>query len=147
MWSRGRVVVSGAGLGGGIGRRDWAAGLGGVLTGAVMKAAVKKRYEMVAQLIRALGHPVRVAIVDLLDGDEACVGDLVAATGCDQPGVSRHLSVLLQAGVVKTRKEGLHVYYSLRTPCVVGFLSCATKALTQNVKEDAKVLGKATTRR
>jgi ArsR family transcriptional regulator len=47
---------------------------------------------------------------------------------------------MLKAGVVRTRKDGLQVFYSLRTPCILNFLSCATRTLEKNLKEQSKAL-------
>ena len=103
-------------------------------------AARWKRYGMQAQVIQALAHPIRVAIVDVLKDGEVCVCEIADRVGAQRSNVSRHLAVMLKAGVLKTRKEGLQVFYSLRTPCVLSFLSCATRALEQNLKEQSKAL-------
>ena len=63
-------------------------------------------------------------MVQALADGERCVCELQALVGSDLSTVSRHLSVLRNAGIVSDRKQGLWVYYSLRTPCVTGFLGC-----------------------
>lgn len=77
-----------------------------------------------AGVIKALGHPSRLAIVEYLVDGERCVCDLQALVGSDISTVSKHLSVLKSAGLVCDRKEGQWVYYRLRTPCIIGFLDC-----------------------
>jgi DNA-binding transcriptional ArsR family regulator len=77
-----------------------------------------------AGVIKALAHPSRLAMVEALAQGERCVCELQEVVGSDISTVSRHLSVLKQAGIVSDRKQGLWVYYSLRTPCVTGFLGC-----------------------
>ena len=99
-----------------------------------------QRYEMQAQIISAVAHPIRVAIVDLLKDGELCVCEIAERLGAERSNVSRHLSVMLKAGVVKTRKQGLQVFYSLRTPCAVNFISCATRTLKQNLREHTRAL-------
>ena len=47
---------------------------------------------------------------------------------------------MLKAGVLKTRKDGLQVFYSLKTPCVLNFLNCATRAIKQNIKQQSKAM-------
>lgn len=111
-----------------------------------MKPKVKKnwqRYEMQAQVIGALAHPIRVAIVELLKGGEVCVCEIAEQIGAERSNTSRHLSVMLKAGVLKTRKDGLQVYYSLRTPCILNFLACATRAIEHNMKAQAKAMASA----
>lgn len=99
-----------------------------------------ERFELQAKLIAALSHPIRLAIVDLLKDGEVCVCEIADRVGAERSNVSRHLAVMLSAGLLKTRKQGLQVFYSLRTPCVVNFLNCATRALQQNLKQQADTL-------
>ena len=99
-----------------------------------------QRYEMQAQVITALAHPIRLAIVDLLKDGEVCVCEIADRIGVERSNTSRHLALMLKAGVVKTRKDGLQVFYSLQTPCVLNFLGCATKTLEQNLKRQTKAL-------
>lgn len=102
-----------------------------------------QRYEMQAQVIGALAHPIRVAIADLLKDGEVCVCEIAGRTGAERSNTSRHLAIMLKAGVLKTRKDGLQVFYSLRTPCVLNFLNCATRAIQQNIKEQTKAMASA----
>jgi DNA-binding transcriptional ArsR family regulator len=69
--------------------------------------------ELVASRFRALGDPLRIRLVEQLMEGEASVRELVAATGAGQQNVSKHLGVLLHAGIVGRRKQGTFVYYSL----------------------------------
>ena len=107
---------------------------------AIKKNTTWQRYEMQAQVIGALAHPIRVAIADLLKDGEVCVCEIAERIGAERSNTSRHLAIMLKAGVVKTRKDGLQVFYSLRTPCVLNFLSCATTAIKQNIKEQSKAM-------
>ncbi|MHC4902354.1 MAG: hypothetical protein ACYTGD_11930 [Planctomycetota bacterium] len=54
--------------------------------------------------------------------------------------MSRHLGIMLRSGILHTRKEGVMVFYGLRTPCILDFLACASNVLRHNLKEDAKAL-------
>jgi DNA-binding transcriptional ArsR family regulator len=69
--------------------------------------------ELVAQRFRALGEPLRIRLVERLMDGEASVQELVAATGAGQQNVSKHLGVLLHAGIVGRRKQGTFVYYRI----------------------------------
>jgi DNA-binding transcriptional ArsR family regulator len=69
--------------------------------------------ELVAERFRALGDPLRIRLVEHLMEGEASVRELVAATGAGQQNVSKHLGVLLHAGVVGRRKQGTLVYYRI----------------------------------
>jgi DNA-binding transcriptional ArsR family regulator len=98
------------------------------------------RFELQAQVIQSLAHPIRLAIVDLLRAGEVCVCDIAAAVGSERSNVSRHLAVMSRGGVVRTRKEGLKVYYSLCTPCVLEFMACATRTLEVDLDERSRAL-------
>jgi DNA-binding transcriptional ArsR family regulator len=62
----------------------------------------------------ALAEPHRRQILDLLRDGERLVGDLVTRLGLSQPGVSKHLKVLREAGLVEVRPEGRQRWYGLR---------------------------------
>ncbi|MFO7726016.1 MAG: metalloregulator ArsR/SmtB family transcription factor [Oceanipulchritudo sp.] len=78
----------------------------------------------VEEVFKALGHPARVMIVRRLSEREHCVCDLVDAVGLGWSTVSRHLSILKGAGIVRDEKRGLQVYYHLVLPCVSRFIAC-----------------------
>ncbi len=67
----------------------------------------------IAQILRAMGDPVRLRILLVLQQGEHCVSDLVARTGATQTNVSKHLMVLRAARLVSARKVGLRVFYSI----------------------------------
>jgi DNA-binding transcriptional ArsR family regulator len=102
----------------------------------------KRLYEMKAEIIQAAGHPIRLAIIDFLRGGEQCVCDIAVHIGAQRSNVSRHLAVMLKAGIVNCRKDGLKMIYSLRTPCILNFLSCVTDVLRHQAKANAEVLRK-----
>lgn len=102
-----------------------------------------QRYELQAEVIQGLAHPIRLAIVDLLRAGEVCVCDIATAVGAERSNVSRHLAVMARAGIVGTRKEGLKVFYGLRTPCVLDFMSCATRTLEHDLEERRRALADA----
>jgi DNA-binding transcriptional ArsR family regulator len=70
-------------------------------------------YQKEAQLFRALSHPVRLRILDILSRQEACVCHLTAILGKRQPYVSQQLATLREAGLVTDRRDGTLIYYSL----------------------------------
>lgn len=73
---------------------------------------------MRAEVLKALAHPSRLFIVEQLMEAPHCVCELTELIGSDTSTVSKHLSVLKNAGIVVTRKEGTTVYYSLTCDCV-----------------------------
>jgi DNA-binding transcriptional ArsR family regulator len=69
--------------------------------------------ESMARVFHALGEPMRLRLLNALATGERSVNELVAATGTSQPNVSKHLSVLVNAGMLRRRKEGVKICYSL----------------------------------
>jgi ArsR family transcriptional regulator len=102
----------------------------------------KKRllFEKQAEIVSAMAHPIRIAILDFLKDGERCVCDIAKYVGSERSNVSRHLSVMVKAGVLDCHKKGLWVIYRLRARCIINFLSCATACLKQQVKEGEKLL-------
>lgn len=74
--------------------------------------------ELIAARFRALSEPMRLRLLNLLMGGEMTVGALVDAIGSSQANVSKHLSVLREAGMVAMRKEGLSSYCFIADPIV-----------------------------
>jgi ArsR family transcriptional regulator len=97
-------------------------------------------YESQAEVLKALAHPVRVAIIDYLKDGRQCVCDIADRIGSQRSNVSKHLSLMVNAGVLQCSKEGLKVMYQLKTPCVINCLDCITKCLKQKAKENQKLL-------
>ncbi|GAB4150142.1 MAG: metalloregulator ArsR/SmtB family transcription factor [Planctomycetota bacterium] len=89
-----------------------------------MEIAHPELLETRAQLFKALSHPSRLYIVELLAKGPRCVCDITGHVGVDISTVSKHLSVLKNAGVVTDAKNGNMVFYSLRMPCVLSFFRC-----------------------
>jgi len=77
-----------------------------------------KGYESLAPLFKALMHPARLAILDLLHDGEVCVCHIEAALGYRQAYISQQLMVLRNARLVGDRREGWNVYYRVIEPCV-----------------------------
>jgi ArsR family transcriptional regulator len=71
-----------------------------------------------ANVFQALGHPTRVAIVESLNCEEMSVGQLCVKIGVMQSNASQHLAVLRNKHVVRTRKDGNQIFYSLRDPAL-----------------------------
>jgi len=84
----------------------------------------QETYEIRALILKAMGHPSRLMMIDALAEKELCVCDLQRIVGSDMSTVSRHLSLLKSAGIVLHRKVGLQVFYRLRVPCITQFFGC-----------------------
>jgi ArsR family transcriptional regulator len=97
-------------------------------------------YEKQAEIAKAIAHPLRIAIIDFLQSGEQCVCDIADYVGSERSNVSRHLSVMANAGLLEYRKEGLNVIYKLKCTCIVDFFSCVTGVLKQQAKDSKKLL-------
>ncbi|HUT99360.1 MAG TPA: metalloregulator ArsR/SmtB family transcription factor [bacterium] len=102
------------------------------------------RCEKTARLFKAMAHPTRLRIVELLARDVSCVDDLRAALGLKQPNISQHLAVMRGAQLVTFRREGNRVCYGLadeNLPIVVALLgACGARDLREDQKAE-KLLG------
>jgi DNA-binding transcriptional ArsR family regulator len=86
-------------------------------------------YKVQADLIKAMAHPTRLHILDILARDEACVCHLTTILRQRQPYVSQHLMVLREAGLVQDRKDGVMVYYRLVDKQIPGWISATRDML------------------
>ncbi|MBN1164231.1 MAG: winged helix-turn-helix transcriptional regulator [Candidatus Krumholzibacteriota bacterium] len=102
----------------------------------------KNLFEARARILKAMAHPSRLFIVDTLAGQERCVQELAGMLEVDVSTVSRHLSVLKNAGLVKDEKDGTKVFYRLSVPCVLNFFSCVESVLETRAREQADLVGK-----
>jgi ArsR family transcriptional regulator len=97
-------------------------------------------FEKQAEIAKAIAHPLRIAVVDFLKDGEQCVCDIAEYVGSERSNVSRHLSVMANAGLLEYRKEGLKVIYSLKCACIVDFFACVITVLKQQARENEKLL-------
>jgi len=100
----------------------------------------KELYQLKAEIIQAAAHPLRLAMIDFLSHGEQCVCDITEHVNAQRSNVSRHLALMLKAGILECRKEGLKVIYSLKTPCILNFLSCVNNVLKEKMASQAAVL-------
>ncbi len=100
-----------------------------------MTESEKLRSEARAGILKALAHPSRIYIVDKLSEKPHCVCELTEMIGADTSTVSKHLSVLKNAGIITDRKQGTTVYYSLEAPCLLRFISCVEQVIEQNISK------------
>lgn len=105
-----------------------------------MDAEIKRLYRLKADVIAAAGHPIRLAIIDFLKDGEQCVCDIAEHVDAQRSNVSRHLAVLLKAGVVEQRKDGLRMMYSLKTPCILNFMKCVEGVLREQARDASLLL-------
>jgi len=105
-----------------------------------MTAQQKANYAARANIIKAMAHPTRLFIVDQLAKRERCVCELTAMIGADVSTVSKHLSILRNAGIVADEKRGSQVFYALRVRCALNFLSCVESVMQSQAAALARTM-------
>jgi len=89
-----------------------------------VKTAIPNLTERRVVVMKALAHPSRMLIAERLMRGEQCVCDLQALVGADMSTVSKHLTLMRNAGVLTCEKRGLNIYYRLACTCLGTFLRC-----------------------
>jgi ArsR family transcriptional regulator len=105
-----------------------------------MDRKVQAHFEARARIVKALAHPSRLFIVDELSRHERCVAELTEMVGADMSTVSKHLSVLRAAGIVRDERRGAQVIYHLRVPCVLKFFDCVGEVIESVAEEQWKAI-------
>ena len=96
--------------------------------------------EAKAAVLKALGHPTRLWMAEQLADGEKCVCELGEFIEADFSTISKHLAVLKQAGVVVDEKRGKQVYYRLKVPCILKYMSCVEAVIKESVREKVEML-------
>jgi DNA-binding transcriptional ArsR family regulator len=91
--------------------------------------------DVIARRFRVLGEPTRIRLLDRLREGEATVLELTEALDASQQNVSRHLQVLLEAGILSRRKHGTYAYYSIADEGVLGLCEQVCGSLQRQVAE------------
>ncbi len=105
-----------------------------------MKGTIKARHEARAKIIKAMAHSSRLFIIEELSKHECCVNELTEMIGADTSTVSKHLSVLKNAGLVTDEKRANSIFYNLRVPCIMQFMGCVEDVLSANAKQHNEIL-------
>lgn len=104
--------------------------------------ADKKIFELHADICKALGHPLRIEIIDLLQDKELCFTDILDITGGLKSNLSQHLSVMTKRGILKVRREGQSNFFSLSSKKVAQACRLMREVLVENLKKHKAILEK-----
>ncbi len=105
-----------------------------------LKTLSTSEIDAIAARFRALGEASRLSLIKALSEGERNVTDLVEITGLNQPNVSRHLSVLVTAGLVGRRKDGIVVLYRIIDENLSGLCAIVCKSIyTQKKRNENKL--------
>jgi DNA-binding transcriptional ArsR family regulator len=97
-------------------------------------------FQKQARIAQAIAHPLRLEIIDFLKDGPQCVCDIAEHIRSERSNVSRHLSLMVSAGILEHRKAGLKVIYKLKCPCILDFFSCISGVLKEQAAENKKLL-------
>jgi ArsR family transcriptional regulator, virulence genes transcriptional regulator len=95
-------------------------------------------YKLKAELCKTFSDPKRLMIIDELRNGEKSVGDIAQSINLYQAAVSRELSILRDRGVVKPRREGTSIYYSLTNPKICEACDLVRDILLQQIEINSK---------
>ena len=93
-----------------------------------------------ASIFQALGHPTRIAIIEVLRDGELAAGVIIARLGIEQANASQHLSILRLKHIVTSRKEGNQVFYSVRDPLLIEVLDIMRRYFQAHIEEAMSML-------
>jgi len=97
-------------------------------------------FKLKSDFLKALAHPVRLAIIEQLKHGELSVGDLGRKLGIEQSAVSKNLAILRQAGILSSRQEKVTVYYAIREQDIFKVLRLVADLLGRKLRESQKAL-------
>ncbi len=97
--------------------------------------------EAKAELFKALAHPVRVRVLELLAGGDLTMGELAERTGFEPSHLSQHVTQLRRAGIVDSRRVRTTVLCTLRDPQTAELLAVALQLIGNNLRHAQVLLG------
>ncbi|MBP6398654.1 MAG: winged helix-turn-helix transcriptional regulator [Saprospiraceae bacterium] len=102
----------------------------------------KKIFELHADVCKALGHPLRIEVIDVLQEKELCFTDILEITGGLKSNLSQHLSLMTKKGILKSRRDGQSTYFSLSSNKVAQACRLMREVLIDNLKKNQKLIEK-----
>lgn len=99
-----------------------------------------ERLRLKAEVFKAMGHPLRLGVIEFLQTGEKCVCEIVEEVGTEISNVSKHLSILKKAGILKDRRDGLKIMYRLTMPCALDFARCVERVVIKRLEDERSVL-------
>lgn len=98
------------------------------------------QYAVQADFMKALAHPTRLQILELLRPGERCVCEIFPALNLEQPSISRHLAILKKEGLLRSRKDGLKVIYRASDTRIYEIIDICSETIRQIWREKAEIV-------
>lgn len=99
-----------------------------------------ERLRLKAEVFKAMGHPLRLGVIEFLQDGEKCVCEIAEQVGTEISNVSKHLSVLKKAGIVADRRDGLKIMYRLTMPCAIDFAVCVENVVIKRLDQQRSLM-------
>ena len=93
-----------------------------------------------AEILKAMAQPTRLKILEFLREGEECVCEIFPAIGEEQSNTSRHLNIMLDAGILSRRKDGLKIFYGIKHPEVLAIMELAKQIMVQEITDRNQLL-------
>ena len=93
-----------------------------------------------AAAFNALGHPVRLKVLEKLRDGPCCVCKIIPYVGCKQPNVSHHLAILRRAGIIRSEKRGAEVWYDVVDAKIFDLIDIMVDCIIQNLNMSKDIL-------
>lgn len=100
----------------------------------------KNAYKLKTAVLKSMANPIRLMIIDCLKSGEKNVSEIIDITEEEQSTISKSLSILRNNGIIKDRKVGLNVFYSLNLCCLTQFLDCMDNIISENLQQQQNLL-------
>ena len=97
-------------------------------------------YQVKAEFFKALGHPARIRVLEVLRDGGRSVGELIPAVGIEPSHLSQQLGILRRANILQVRKQGAAVRYSVTDPRIFDLLEVARAILTSSLAGSGQLL-------
>lgn len=99
----------------------------------------KRLYELQSEICKTLASPKRIEILNALKMDEKTVSELVEILGVPKANVSQHLAVMRHKGILRSRRKGVNIYYTVASPKVIEACSLMKEVLMDHMKEKGRL--------
>jgi ArsR family transcriptional regulator len=95
--------------------------------------------EIIARRFKVLSEPMRLRLLHALQGGEKTVTELIKETGSTQANISKHLSLLSDAGMVDRRRAGIHAYYYINDPMIFELCELVCSGIKKQYQQSASL--------
>lgn len=100
----------------------------------------KSIHVMRSEIFKALAHPIRIEAIDILQKGELCFSEVLEQTGGLKSNLSQHLSIMVNSGILKVRKDSRCNYYRLSSPKIAKACLLLQEVLKENIKKQNRIL-------